>query len=59
MTTHIRTTIDPSLSYCGEVNPVHSINRQHYDERLTKPAIAGQLERLPEPLCAACVKAAE
>lgn len=59
METHIRTVIDPALAYCGQAHPVHSINRQHYDERLTKPAIAGQLGRLPEPLCPACIKAAE
>lgn len=58
MWTHIRTVIDPALAYCGERKPVHSINRQHFDERLTKPAIAGQLERLPEPMCPGCVKGA-
>lgn len=54
--THIRA--NTWVSFCGVCDPTSSINRRHFDERHTKPAIAGQLERLPEPLCQECVRLA-
>jgi hypothetical protein len=53
--THIRRDATPEETVCGHFSKdVTSISQFHYEQRHDKPEIAGQLQRLPEPLCSAC-----
>lgn len=54
--THIRG--EAFVALCGLERPASSVSGRHYRERETLPAIAGQLARLPAPLCKRCVEAA-
>lgn len=52
--THIRRCLDTSRAVCGIVKPASSISYEHWLERQINPAVAGQIDRLPEGLCGAC-----
>ena len=52
--THIRRLIGTHLAVCGEPAPASSISYEHFVERKTQPAIAGQIERIPGGVCVAC-----
>ena len=54
--THIRG--EGFIALCGLERPGSSIGRDHYAQRHTSPAIAGQIARIPEPLCPRCVETA-
>lgn len=53
--THIRQDAG-FVARCGLERPPSSIGRDHYDRRLTSDAIAGQIARIPEPLCPRCLE---
>ena len=53
--THIRAVADPHARLCG-AETGESVSFEHYRERLTAPAIRGQLVRLPKMLCWLCQK---
>ena len=57
--THIRRLIATHLAVCGEQKPASSISYEHWLERKTQPAIAGQIERIPGGVCVACQRKLE
>jgi hypothetical protein len=56
--THIRPQYFPGMNLvvrlCGATEG-ETIGYEHYKERLTNPAIDGQLGLLPNPLCKKCI----